>query len=306
MSKKLYEESDVKAVADAIRAKNGSTGTYKLSEMAAAISEITTDSGIDTSDATATADDILLGASAYVNGEKIEGRIQIVPNTNIYKPYSTDNSLVYAKRYFSSAWYIPANEEVKMSILFSELAPVIGLTAEKILKGNTILGIAGTAGAKSEYEDAILDGTITNYENDTLTNVRAYAFAYSNLQIIHLYLAKTLDECVFRSCYDLVCVNIPKAQSLGEYTFRSCASLKVVMITQTDSICELKSTNVFQECYHFLGTVHDTYNPNGLKDGYIYVPDSMVDSYKAATNWSTFADQIKPLSEFDESVLNGV
>ena len=37
---KLYEESNIQAIADAIRAKNGSTDTYKTSEMAAAISAI--------------------------------------------------------------------------------------------------------------------------------------------------------------------------------------------------------------------------------------------------------------------------
>ena len=40
MSKKLYEESDVQAIADAIREKNGLTDTYTVSQMAAAISAI--------------------------------------------------------------------------------------------------------------------------------------------------------------------------------------------------------------------------------------------------------------------------
>ena len=31
--------------------------------------------------------------------------------------------------------------------------------------------------------------------------------------------------------------------------------------------------------------------------GYIYVPDTMVDEYKKSTNWSTYASQIKGLSE---------
>lgn len=42
MSKKLYEENSIKAIADAIRGKNGSTDTYKLSAMAAAITAIET------------------------------------------------------------------------------------------------------------------------------------------------------------------------------------------------------------------------------------------------------------------------
>ncbi len=31
--------------------------------------------------------------------------------------------------------------------------------------------------------------------------------------------------------------------------------------------------------------------------GYIYVPDNLVASFKTATNWSTYASQIKGVSE---------
>ena len=40
MANKLYEESDVQAIATAIRAKNGSSNTYKVSQMAAAINDL--------------------------------------------------------------------------------------------------------------------------------------------------------------------------------------------------------------------------------------------------------------------------
>lgn len=40
MSKKLYEESSIQDIANAIRSKNGSTNTYKVSEMATAINDI--------------------------------------------------------------------------------------------------------------------------------------------------------------------------------------------------------------------------------------------------------------------------
>ena len=40
MAQKLYEESNIQAIADAIRGKNGTTDTYKTSEMAAAITAI--------------------------------------------------------------------------------------------------------------------------------------------------------------------------------------------------------------------------------------------------------------------------
>ena len=36
--------------------------------------------------------------------------------------------------------------------------------------------------------------------------------------------------------------------------------------------------------------------------GYVYVPDDLVDEYKSATNWTTYANQIKPLSELPQEV----
>ena len=48
----------------------------------------------------------------------------------------------------------------------------------------------------------------------------------------------------------------------------------------------------FYNSYHIEGTKNTTYNPNGLKDGYIYVPASLLSQYKVATNWTKHASQI--------------
>ena len=90
---------------------------------------------------------------------------------------------------------------------------------------------------------------------------------------------------------------MPVCEKISAYLFYQNYSLTVVILRYTDGVVPLMNTNAFQGCYHFYGTVSAQYNPKGLKDGYIYVPDALVDSYKTATNWSVFADQIKPLSE---------
>lgn len=50
MANKLYEESSVQDIAKAIREKNGSTATYKVSQMGNAIREISVGSSEDLND----------------------------------------------------------------------------------------------------------------------------------------------------------------------------------------------------------------------------------------------------------------
>ena len=82
-------------------------------------------------------------------------------------------------------------------------------------------------------------------------------------------------------------------------TFNNCCSLTKLIIRNMTTAPKLQSTT-FTNCYHFTGTLHTTYNPNALKDGRIYVPDSMVNTLKSATNWSKYADIIVPLSTLEE------
>lgn len=108
---------------------------------------------------------------------------------------------------------------------------------------------------------------------------------------------------MFYNCYrlttiDITHMNITKSFNVPSFA-SGCYSLTKLIIGNMNEIPALNS-NSFNNCYHFTGTVDATYNPQGLKDGRIYVPDDKVDALKTATNWSVYADIIVPLSTLVE------
>ena len=126
-----------------------------------------------------------------------------------------------------------------------------------------------------------------------------------NLETISQFNTSNVDSIafMFRSCQKLKTIDITHmnftSTSESNQFASNCYSLTKLIIRNMNSIPELNS-NAFTNCYHFTGTTDPTYNPQGLKDGRIYVPDDKVDALKTATNWSTYADIIIPLSTLVE------
>lgn len=124
------------------------------------------------------------------------------------------------------------------------------------------------------------------------TSIGRYAFnECRKLASAEFPKAQKVTQYMFFGCFLLESADFPEAKSIETYSFSACRSLKSVIL-RSETVCTLATTTAFNNCTHILGTVDSTYNPNGDKDGYIYVPANLVDSYKSATNWSTYASQI--------------
>ena len=120
------------------------------------------------------------------------------------------------------------------------------------------------------------------------TYIKNNAFeSCSKLVSVYLPLVKVFGGSVFKGDTSLVKVDLPVLNTIWEKVFSDCTALKTVIL-RLNRVSQLKTADVF----------NNTPIANGT--GYIYVPDNLVDQYKFADNWSTYASQIKPISELEE------
>ena len=155
--------------------------------------------------------------------------------------------------------------------------------------------------------DALVARTITEYENNTIEEISAYVFAYCTaLRKVIIPNVRKIATLSFAYCSAVTEFQAPLIEEVGEQSLRNMTSmvkmvfpsLKTIksyafntdiklqtLVLSGNSLCSLANVNAL------------TGTPIANGTGYIYVPDDLVDSYKGATNWSTYADQIKGLSE---------
>lgn len=119
--------------------------------------------------------------------------------------------------------------------------------------------------------------------------IQSNAFRYSGIETAELPSCTSLGTAAFGTCKSLKEIKIPKCKSLSTYVFSGCKALEKIFLDGVTAVPTLGQ-------YALHGT------PETLK---IIVPDALVDAFKAATNWSAYADKIIGVTEYEASVEVG-
>lgn len=194
------------------------------------------------------------------------------------------------------------------------------------------------AGGSTDTLESRVTGEITSYSNDTITNVIQYGFAgCSALVSVDLPKVKTLRNYVFLDCTKLTGLNLPELETISYNTFRNCSS--ITEFITTSKFNSRLDTSTFEGCsslrkadFYKIDTslgissyslacanlvtliIRNTdavpkassqmfggaSTKMNMGEGHIYVPATMVASYKAATNWSKYADQIRAIEDYPD------
>jgi len=151
----IAERSDMIAIADAIRNKIGNDGDFTIGGMIDTINSISIN-GIDTSDATATAESILIGETAYVKGVKIIGTHECEEGIDI-----SDATMVSGDQMLSGVTAYGSNGKITGTIPSVDAYTVRPTESEQIAisSGSYAAGDIKVAAIATEEKELTANGT---------------------------------------------------------------------------------------------------------------------------------------------------
>ena len=157
--------------------------------------------------------------------------------------------------------------------------------AEYLIQDTTLTGIADAIREKTGGTDPVAVSDMAG----KIAEIKAGggnidALIDRSITEISSSYAKTIGNSAFQECSNLTTVDFPAVTSITSSAFRTCSSLKSLLL-RGNKVCTL-SKNVFVSTPISSGT------------GYIYVPSSLIEQYKAKTNWSTYAAQFRALENY--------
>lgn len=196
--------------------------------------------------------------------------------------------------------------------------------------------VAGSGGGSASEVQSFLDlimNDATDFEDTRITKLSKYAFAYrTNIKTISLPNLTSSAERAFSNCNSMTSLSIPnmrnatqtyafaycgamtscdvkQASSISTYAFYGCSALVKIEFDRITSI----AGNAFASCTKLAtlilrsptmvslsATTAFTSTKIAGSGGYIYVPSALIEEYKVATNWSTYASKFRAIEDYPD------
>lgn len=185
-------------------------------------------------------------------------------------------------------------------------------TAGKYCDRDIVITATGSGGGNGEEEvAALLSNTMTELNNSIVTSLRTRACqGATKLVTVNLPSVTSLGSYAFYQSSGLITVKIPKLTTVSTQVFYGCTKLQHAdcgqlgnIPAQTFNACSALSELILRKT----GSICTLGNVNGVNNtaigkgtGYIYVPAALIEQYKAAANWSTFAAQFRAIEDYPD------
>jgi len=129
---------------------------------------------------------------------------------------------------------------------------------------------------------------LASYQFEAVETLRHSAFVGCKLlsDVKFKKLNSTVEASAFNQCKALVSADLGNTTGIGNSVFKYCSALTTLILRKTDAICTLGHVNAFESTAIQAG------------NGFIYTPRNLIDTYKAATNWSIYAAYFRALEDY--------
>ena len=150
---------------------------------------------------------------------------------------------------------------------------------------------------------------IVKYQNKYATAVKASGFSdCAGLVTADIPNATTISDLAFSNCYALESVDLHNATTIGDLAFQNCYALETIDLPNVTSI----QGGAFSGCtmdkiYLRSKTICTLSGALGFRSTsslHIYVPESLLNSYKTADYWSNYASYFKSLESIELSKIS--